>query len=145
MIAAAYKSGEVSRDQISRTRELPLMHGLSVEKIQAVIEELQQAYQDGRQVLIIGNRRSAACASHPACDRSKTVLGHPVRRGVSVASSARIGPWRQVRILRFPTQLAADAVIACRESRRIAGTTRRCLYANFAAGQSPNGFDDLEI
>ncbi len=56
------------------------LDGLSAQEIQAVIEELQRAYQDGRQVLIIGNGGSAASASHLACDLSKTVLGHPVDR-----------------------------------------------------------------
>ena len=56
------------------------LDGLSVPEIQAFIEELERAYHDGRQVLILGNGGSAASATHLAVDLSKTVLGRPVNR-----------------------------------------------------------------
>ena len=66
-------------DYLADTRAT--LDGLSVNEIQAFIEALEQAYRDGRQVLIIGNGGSAASATHLAVDLSKTVLGRPVNRG----------------------------------------------------------------
>ena len=66
-------------DYLAETRGT--LDGLSVQEIQAFIEALEQAYRDGRQVLIIGNGGSAASATHLAVDLSKTVLGRPVNRG----------------------------------------------------------------
>jgi D-sedoheptulose 7-phosphate isomerase len=54
---------------------------LSVAEIQSVIDELQQAYDHNRQVLIIGNGGSSATASHFAGDLAKTILGYPPNRG----------------------------------------------------------------
>ena len=56
------------------------LDGLSVPEIEAFIDELERAYRDGRQVLILGNGGSAASATHLAVDLSKTVLGRPVNR-----------------------------------------------------------------
>ena len=66
-------------DYLAATRAT--LDGLSVQEIQAFIEALEQAYRDGRQVLIIGNGGSAASATHLAVDLSKSVLGRPVNRG----------------------------------------------------------------
>ena len=66
-------------DYLAETRAT--LDGLSVQEIQTFIEALEQAYRDGRQVLIIGNGGSAASATHLAVDLSKTVLGRPVNRG----------------------------------------------------------------
>jgi len=66
-------------DYLAETRAA--LDGLSVQEIRAFIEALEQAYRDGRQVLIIGNGGSAASATHLAVDLSKTVLGRPVNRG----------------------------------------------------------------
>ena len=56
------------------------VESLSVAEIQAVIDELQQAYVQGRQVLIVGNGGSSATASHFAGDLAKTILGRPAKR-----------------------------------------------------------------
>ena len=66
-------------DYLAETRAA--LDGLSVQEIRAFIEALEQAYREGRQVLIIGNGGSAASATHLAVDLSKTVLGRPVNRG----------------------------------------------------------------
>jgi D-sedoheptulose 7-phosphate isomerase len=55
-----------------------VMDALPPADVQAFIEYLASAYEDGRRVFIIGNGGSAATASHMACDLSKTVLGTPV-------------------------------------------------------------------
>lgn len=65
-------------DYLADTRAT--LDGLSVEEIQAVIEELDAAYRHGRQVLIIGNGGSSATASHFAGDLGKTILGRPANR-----------------------------------------------------------------
>ena len=65
-------------DYLADTRAT--LDGLSVAEIQAVIGELQQAYNHGRQVLIIGNGGSSATASHFAGDLAKTILGRPANR-----------------------------------------------------------------
>lgn len=70
---------ESIRNYLADTRAT--LDKLSVQQIQTVIDELQAAYRDGRQVLIVGNGGSAASATHLAVDLSKTVLGSPVNRG----------------------------------------------------------------
>lgn len=47
---------------------------LSIDSIAELIRLLDEAYQRGRQVFIIGNGGSAATASHMASDLSKTIL-----------------------------------------------------------------------
>jgi D-sedoheptulose 7-phosphate isomerase len=44
-------------------------------KIAELIREFQRAYDEDRQIFIIGNGGSAGTASHMACDLAKTVLG----------------------------------------------------------------------
>lgn len=44
-------------------------------KIAELVFELQRAYDEDRQIFIIGNGGSAGTASHMACDLAKTVLG----------------------------------------------------------------------
>lgn len=44
-------------------------------KIAELIGEFQRAYDEDRQIFIIGNGGSAGTASHMACDLAKTVLG----------------------------------------------------------------------
>jgi D-sedoheptulose 7-phosphate isomerase len=52
-----------------------VLDDLPMDDVQAVIAALHQAYEDGRQVFIVGNGGSATTASHMACDLGKTVLG----------------------------------------------------------------------
>jgi D-sedoheptulose 7-phosphate isomerase len=44
-------------------------------RIAELVSELQRAYDEDRQIFIIGNGGSAGTASHMACDLAKTVLG----------------------------------------------------------------------
>lgn len=45
------------------------------QQIAELIREFQRAYDEDRQIFIIGNGGSAGTASHMACDLAKTVLG----------------------------------------------------------------------
>ena len=45
------------------------------QRIAELVFELQRAYDEDRQIFIIGNGGSAGTASHMACDLAKTVLG----------------------------------------------------------------------
>jgi phosphoheptose isomerase len=47
---------------------------LPIDGIEKFIDKLSKAYQDSKQVFIVGNGGSAATASHMACDLAKTVL-----------------------------------------------------------------------
>ncbi len=47
---------------------------LSLEQVVALLEHLERAYREGRQVFVIGNGGSAATASHLACDWGKNAL-----------------------------------------------------------------------
>ena len=47
---------------------------LLLEELAGVIRYLEEAYQEGKQVFIIGNGGSAATASHMACDLGKVIL-----------------------------------------------------------------------
>jgi D-sedoheptulose 7-phosphate isomerase len=48
---------------------------MDVGQIAGLIGELQRAYDEDRQIFIIGNGGSAGTASHMACDLAKNVLG----------------------------------------------------------------------
>ena len=52
-----------------------VIDSVDTQQVAALVEELQCAYDAGRQVFIIGNGGSAGTASHMACDLAKTVLG----------------------------------------------------------------------
>jgi D-sedoheptulose 7-phosphate isomerase len=52
-----------------------MLDALPVDEIEKVIGLLHKAYEQGKQVFIIGNGGSAATASHMACDLAKTTLG----------------------------------------------------------------------
>jgi D-sedoheptulose 7-phosphate isomerase len=52
-----------------------VMDRVDIGQVAAFIAELERAYQEDRQVFIIGNGGSAGTASHMACDLAKTVLG----------------------------------------------------------------------
>ena len=54
-----------------------MLEALPVDEIEKVIGLLHEAYEQGKQVFIIGNGGSAATASHMACDLAKTTLGKP--------------------------------------------------------------------
>jgi D-sedoheptulose 7-phosphate isomerase len=59
-----------------------VLDSINYEEIGAVVTDLREAYDQGKQVFVVGNGGSAATASHMACDLGKTVLGnnHPVHR-----------------------------------------------------------------
>jgi D-sedoheptulose 7-phosphate isomerase len=48
---------------------------VDIAQVVAFVGELERAYQEDRQIFIIGNGGSAGTASHMACDLAKTVLG----------------------------------------------------------------------
>jgi D-sedoheptulose 7-phosphate isomerase len=71
-----------SVDKASFTREYfaslkAVVDRIDVGQVTAFMAELERAYQDDRQVFIIGNGGSAATASHMATDLGKTVFGRP--------------------------------------------------------------------
>ncbi len=51
------------------------LDALSIGDVEKVIGLLAEAYEQGKQVFVIGNGGSAATASHMACDLAKTTLG----------------------------------------------------------------------
>jgi phosphoheptose isomerase len=52
-----------------------VMDRVNMAQVAAFIAELERAYQEDRQIFIIGNGGSAGTASHMACDLAKTVRG----------------------------------------------------------------------
>jgi len=52
-----------------------VLDSINRNEINAVVADLNDAYQNGKQVFVVGNGGSAATASHMACDLGKTVLG----------------------------------------------------------------------
>lgn len=48
---------------------------VDIAQVAAFVGELERAYQEDRQIFIVGNGGSAGTASHMACDLAKTVLG----------------------------------------------------------------------
>jgi D-sedoheptulose 7-phosphate isomerase len=69
---------------------------LSLEQIAEVIGYIEAAYQENRQILIMGNGGSAATASHMACDLGKNILpkqtakSHPRCRVIALTDNV---PW----------------------------------------------------
>jgi D-sedoheptulose 7-phosphate isomerase len=48
---------------------------VDIAQVGAFVQELERAYNEDRQIFIVGNGGSAGTASHMACDLAKTVLG----------------------------------------------------------------------
>ena len=48
---------------------------VDIAQVVAFVGELERAYNEDRQIFIVGNGGSAGTASHMACDLAKTVLG----------------------------------------------------------------------
>lgn len=66
-------SDEISIQYLDGLKQV--LDALDRREIDAVVSELTDAYQKGKQVFVAGNGGSAATASHMACDLGKTVLG----------------------------------------------------------------------
>jgi D-sedoheptulose 7-phosphate isomerase len=64
---------QFARDYFQGLKEV--MDRVSVSEIAGLIAEFQRAYEEDRQIFIVGNGGSAGTASHMACDLAKTVLG----------------------------------------------------------------------
>lgn len=62
-----------AREYMTTLKEV--IDSVAVEDVQAVIEVIEDAYRQDRQIFIAGNGGSAATASHMACDLAKTTLG----------------------------------------------------------------------
>jgi D-sedoheptulose 7-phosphate isomerase len=118
------------------------LDSLSVEEIEAVIEELQQAYRNGRQVLIIGNGGSAATASHLACDLAKTVLGSPVNRQAQRFRALSLADNMPI-ITAWANDFSFDAVFA--EQIETLGHQDDLLIAITGSGNSPNIVAGVEV
>jgi D-sedoheptulose 7-phosphate isomerase len=52
-----------------------VMDRVDLGQVAALLTELERAYDEDRQVFLVGNGGSAATASHMACDLAKTILG----------------------------------------------------------------------
>jgi D-sedoheptulose 7-phosphate isomerase len=52
-----------------------VMDRVDMGQVGAFVTELERAYEEDRQIFIVGNGGSAGTASHMACDLAKTVLG----------------------------------------------------------------------
>jgi len=48
---------------------------VDITQVSSFLNELERAYNEDRQIFIVGNGGSAGTASHMACDLAKTVLG----------------------------------------------------------------------
>lgn len=55
-----------------------VLDSLESDDIHGFIAYIQEAYEEGRQVFIVGNGGSASTASHMACDLAKSVLGKQI-------------------------------------------------------------------
>jgi D-sedoheptulose 7-phosphate isomerase len=53
---------------------------VDIAQVCAFLNELERAYNEDRQIFIVGNGGSAGTASHMACDLAKTVLGKKPNR-----------------------------------------------------------------
>jgi D-sedoheptulose 7-phosphate isomerase len=70
--------GPVDKASFAReyfTRLKAVVDRVDLDQVGAFIAELERAYQEDRQVFIVGNGGSAATASHMATDLGKTVFG----------------------------------------------------------------------
>lgn len=66
------KNTDYIKDYLSEAKRIT--ETISVEDVDAAVEILFEAWQDGRQVFICGNGGSASTATHFACDMAKTTI-----------------------------------------------------------------------
>jgi D-sedoheptulose 7-phosphate isomerase len=57
-----------------------LINSLPKDNVQDLVDTIAEAYESGRQVIILGNGGSAATASHLACDLQKGIGGVAAKR-----------------------------------------------------------------
>lgn len=127
-------------DYLAETRAT--LDALSVEQIQAVIRELQQAYRNRRQVLIIGNGGSAATASHFACDLNKTILGSPLNRQAKRFRALSLADNMPI-VTAWANDFSFDDVFA--EQIETFGQPDDLLIAITGSGNSPNIVAGVEM
>ena len=65
---------------------------LDLNELERIVDVLQEAQENARQIFLFGNGGSAATASHLACDLAKTaaVLGKPRLRAISLTDNMPI-------------------------------------------------------
>jgi D-sedoheptulose 7-phosphate isomerase len=115
---------------------------LSLEPIAQVIGYLDTAYQEGKQVFIIGNGGSAATASHMACDLGKSVLpkdDREIARRFRVIALTDNVPWM--------TALANDLGYEYVFSEQLKNLVQRgdLVIAISGSGNSPNIVEAVKV
>lgn len=132
-------ASDLVSDYLADTRSV--LTGLPVDQIKAVILELERAYNEGRQVLIIGNGGSASSASHLACDLAKTVLGRPVNR--SAKRFRALALTDLPAITAWANDFTFDAIFS--EQIETLGQPGDLLVAITGSGNSPNIVAGVEM
>jgi D-sedoheptulose 7-phosphate isomerase len=118
------------------------LDALSLERIAQVIQCLEQAYRQGKQVFIIGNGGSAATASHMACDLSKNTLpqvaSDAIRRFRVIALTDNVS-W----ITALANDLGYESVFA--EQLKNLVKNSDLVIAISGSGNSPNIVEGLKV
>jgi D-sedoheptulose 7-phosphate isomerase len=112
-----------------------VMDRVDVAQVATFVGELERAYQEDRQVFIVGNGGSAGTASHMACDLAKTVLGRKPDRAT-----------RRFRVMSFTDNVPLITAIANDLGYEHAFTEQLAVFARrgdllvviTASGNSPN-------
>jgi D-sedoheptulose 7-phosphate isomerase len=115
-----------------------LIEGLRDEEIEDLIEALDDAYRNDRQVLIFGNGGSAATASHLACDLQKGIGGEAPKRFKAMAVTDSVS---------IMTAWANDTEYSRVFSEQIATWVNPgdLVIAISASGNSPNVIRAVEL
>lgn len=118
-----------------RTGLQAVLSSLPVEDVATFIDYIHKAYEQGKQLFIVGNGGSAATASHMACDLAKTVLGkgntRELRRFKVVALTDNVP-----LITAWGNDVSYDTVFA--EQLRNLANSGDLLIVITGSGNSPN-------
>lgn len=118
------------------------LDALPVADVARFMECLERAYEDDRQVYIVGNGGSAATASHMACDLAKNV--YPADAGIPVRRFRVTSLTDNVALI---TALANDCGYERVFSEQLHNVLQRgdLLIAISASGNSPNVLEAMAL
>jgi D-sedoheptulose 7-phosphate isomerase len=110
---------------------------IPVEVLDRIYQSVLQAYEEDRQVFIIGNGGSAANASHAACDLGKGTVypGRPRFRVVSLADNTPVST-------AYANDLSYDQIFA--EPIRTLARKGDLVIALSGSGNSPNVLEGMK-
>lgn len=119
-----------------------VLNNLPVDGVRELIVILEGAYEERRQVFVIGNGGSAATASHLVCDLAKTV--HGVRRDAGAKRFRVVGLTDNIPLMTAYGNDAGYETIFAEPLRNLA-EEGDVLIAISGSGNSPNIVEAIKV